>query len=325
VDLNALALSDLFQYCLDTGFVRRLIDLARDEDLGRGPALPVAGNRNHRRRQTTGLDLTTAACFPAETRGKARVVARQPGVISGQELIAPVLDAFAPGTNVTFHPLDGVRVEAGTLLAELDGWMDEILAAERTLLNLIGRMSGVATKTAEFISAMTAAGPVRAKLFDTRKTTPGMRVLEKYAVRCGGGMCHRIGLHDAVLIKDNHIAGVRTDQLADFVTRAASRARQLGSPAFVEVEVDSESQLAALLTLPRGVVNVALLDNMTPERLAGCVRMRDHAAADLLLEASGGITMKSIRATADTGVERISTGAITHSAIWLDIAMDIEG
>jgi nicotinate-nucleotide pyrophosphorylase (carboxylating) len=162
-------------------------------------------------------------------------------------------------------------------------------------------------------------------LYDTRKTTPGLRVLEKYAVRCGGGFCHRIGLFDAVLIKDNHLAGVSIAELPTFVARAAERAKGIAprNTSFVECEVDSLEQLSALLTLPTGTLDIVLLDNMSVGQLKKACAMRDRANPKLELEASGGVNLKSIPAIASTGVDRISVGALTHSAVQLDIGLDI--
>jgi nicotinate-nucleotide pyrophosphorylase (carboxylating) len=164
---------------------------------------------------------------------------------------------------------------------------------------------------------------VRARLYDTRKTTPGLRVLEKYAVRCGGGMCHRIGLFDAVLIKDNHIVGVGLDRLAAVVAEASRRARDEREVSFVEVEVESLAQLERVLGLGPGIVDIVLLDNMGLDDLRRAVAMRDASASKPALEASGGVRLDTVRAIAETGVERISAGTLTHGATWLDVAMDM--
>lgn len=305
MSLNDLSLPDLFERLSRTGLVRRLVELARDEDLG--PML---------------IDASCRAATPRGGIAEGAVVAREGGVAAG--LAAGMAVAGVFGGNLSFEPLvaDGSPVEPGMRLAVLSGDPAGVLAAERTLLNLLGRLCGVATRTAEFVAVM---GPGRrARLYDTRKTTPGLRVLEKYAVRCGGGFCHRMGLFDAVLIKDNHLAGVPVDRLAAFVSEAAARARaEAPAPAFVEVEVDSLDQLRALLTLPTGVIDIVLLDNMTIELVRQAVSLRDAANPRLELEVSGGVTLKTIRDLAATGVERISTGSITHHAVWLDVALDI--
>jgi nicotinate-nucleotide pyrophosphorylase (carboxylating) len=304
-DWNTLSLPDLYTALARTGLVTRLIDLARDEDLG-----------------PTGLDATGSAVLGQEAFTEGVVVARGGGVVAGLAVAPEVARAFGPG--VEFEPLaaDGSPVEAGSRLGVLAGPAPRVLAAERTLLNLLGRLSGVATRTAEFVALI---GPGRrARLFDTRKTTPGLRVLEKYAVRCGGGHCHRMGLYDAVLIKDNHLVGVPVDRLAGVVASASRRARQAPSPpSFVEVEVDSLDQLRALLTLPRTTIDIVLLDNMTPRQVREAVALRDAARATVELEVSGGVTPANIRDLAATGIERISTGSVTHHAVWLDVALDI--
>lgn len=197
---------------------------------------------------------------------------------------------------------------------------------ERTLLNLLSRLSGIATLTRTYDRAMRSKGEVRASLFDTRKTTPGLRVLEKYAVRCGGGRCHRIGLYDAVLIKDNHIEGVALDKLTAWVESAATRAARLRPAArFFEVEVDSLAQLEQVLFARLGkhpAVDIVLLDNMTPETLKMAVRWRDALSPEVQLESSGGINLHTIAGVARAGVDRISVGALTHSAPIVDLGLD---
>jgi nicotinate-nucleotide pyrophosphorylase (carboxylating) len=302
---NDLPLPDLYAALAGTGLVRRLIELARDEDLG-----------------PSRVDATARAAIPPGGLIEGTVVAREAGVASGLAAGPEVAQVF--GASLEFEPLvaDGTAVEPGTRLATLTGDPGEVLAAERTLLNLLGRLCGVATRTAEFVAVMGTGR--RARLYDTRKTTPGLRVLEKYAVRCGGGFCHRMGLHDAVLIKDNHIAGVRPDRLAAWVADASERARAASPrPAFFEVEVDSLDQLRALLILPPGVIDIVLLDNFSMAKVREAVALRDASNPALELEVSGGITLQTIRDLAATGVERISTGSVTHHAVWLDVALDV--
>ncbi|MDX2131645.1 MAG: carboxylating nicotinate-nucleotide diphosphorylase [Planctomycetota bacterium] len=303
-EVNALPLPDLFARFVASGLVARVIDLAFDEDLGR------AG------------DVTSLACIPEDRVGVGRLVARGGGVIAGLAALPLVRDRFAPGLHLRIAHRDATPAAPGTLLAELTGPLRAMLAMERTALNLVGRLSGVATRTAAFVGAMPPAS--RAAIYDTRKTTPGLRVLEKYAVRCGGGRCHRLGLHDAMLIKDNHLAGVGTAELAAFVQGAASRARAMSPVAFVQVEVDTLDQFEALLALPPGVVDIVLLDNMTPADLAHAARRRDARAPRLELEASGGVTLATLPAIATSGVDRISVGGITHQAVSLDVALDVE-
>jgi nicotinate-nucleotide pyrophosphorylase (carboxylating) len=305
-DINALSPPELFDHFAATGLVRRVLELAADEDLG-----------------PETLDITTEVCVAPDRRARAVVASRSAGVVAGLAAVPMLLQTFATGVRAKVSVRDGSAIRAGSILAELSGPLDEILAVERTLLNLVGRLSGVATQTKRYRDAM---GPrSRAKLFDTRKTTPGLRVLEKYAVRCGGGLCHRIGLFDAVLIKDNHLSGVSAAELPGFVARAAHRARSLasGKVSFVECEVDSLEQLGALLTLPKGTLDVVLLDNMTPTQLTKACALRDKANPDLELEASGGVNLRTIASVARTGVDRISVGALTHSATQLDIGLDI--
>ena len=309
IDLNAADLDTVWSTLATTNLHRRLLQLARDEDL------PPPG------------DITSHIAIPAHAQGQAALVVRQPGILSGLRLLPDLLQLFAPNTAFQIRAADGRHADAGTVAAILQGPLREILAAERTLLNLVGRLSGVATRTAEFVRAVEGAG---AKIYDTRKTTPGLRILEKYAVRCGGGMAHRLGLHDAVLIKDNHIAAADPPDLAAWLASAAARARALalesGAPlAFVECEVDSLAQLQAILGAGGCNTDIILLDNMPVDDLRRAVEMRDRAGLKgrLQLEASGGVTLQTVRAIAETGVDRISAGALTHSVSSLDVALDI--
>jgi nicotinate-nucleotide pyrophosphorylase (carboxylating) len=308
-DLNALALPDLFAELARTGLVRRAIELSRDEDLG------DAG------------DVTSEVFVPSDARAVGRVVAREGLVVAGLAALGEVKRSMAPRVAFETAAVDGARVAAGTLLAELRGPMREILAAERTLLNLVGRLSGIAGLTAQYVEAVRGTG---AQVFDTRKTTPGLRALEKYAVRCGGGRCHRLGLYDAVLIKDNHLAGVAEERLGAAVRAAAAAARaRPGGVWFVEVEVATLEQLRAILDADGAGADIVLLDNMSLGQLREAVAMRDRwgggaGSARLLLEASGGVRLETIRAIAETGVERISAGALTHRAVSADVAMDVE-
>jgi nicotinate-nucleotide pyrophosphorylase (carboxylating) len=307
-DVNALALPDLYKHVEATGLVRRLLEIARDEDLGPGC-----------------VDVTSEASVSGETRAEGLIVARAAGTVSGLAALPLLLEVYGAELSLTMHVQDGGRVAVGTAVARLTGVKRQLLAVERPMLNLIGHLSGIATAAAVFVSTVGAGGPVKAKVYDTRKTMPGLRVLEKYAVRCGGANCHRIGLFDAVLIKDNHLAGVGLDSLARVVADAARRARSMGSISFFEVEVDTLDQLTRVLTIEAGLVDVVLLDNMSPIQLRQAVGMRDRAGSRMELEASGGVRLETIRAIAETGVDRISAGAITHSAEWLDVAMDIDG
>ncbi len=321
-DLNALPLNDLYRYLAREGWVTRLIELARDEDLG--PNWKLAGG-----------DVTSQALVLSTARARGFIVARTGGVISGLALVPEILHEFR--VDADFVPAkgisDGVRVEAGTSVGTVVGSQRGILGAERAILNFMGRLSGIATRTGEFVALVAAVGG-RAGVYDTRKTTPGLRVLEKYAVRCGGGKLHRLGLYDAALIKDNHLAGVSLEDLPRVVERAAKAAKDEAPREglrFIELEVDSIDQFKRLLeagTLGGGGpanVGIVLLDNFDPGQLAEAVRLRDAANVKVQLEASGGVSRENIGAIAVTGVDRISLGTLTHGATWLDIALDVEG
>ncbi|MEM0983877.1 MAG: carboxylating nicotinate-nucleotide diphosphorylase [Planctomycetota bacterium] len=303
---NECTLPELAERFLATDLPTRLFELARDEDLG-----------------PDRRDLTAETV--ADARGdeviEAFVTARADAVLAGSAFTSALLDVFGLDVQATVLVEDGQRVSEGDRALVLRGTRGDVVRVERPVLNLIGRLSGVATAAASFTEHLPADSVCR--IFDTRKTTPGLRVLEKYAVRCGGAMCHRLGLHDAVLIKDNHIAGLEGEQLAQVVTAAAERGRAAGA-SFIEVEVDTLDQLDSLLTLPEGAIDVVLLDNMTNEQMRDAAVRRDQRSPSLLLEASGGITRERVSSIAVTGVERISIGAITHSAINADFGLDIE-
>jgi nicotinate-nucleotide pyrophosphorylase (carboxylating) len=284
----------------DAAACRRLVDLALAEDLG-----------------TVG-DRTSDALIPPDQPAKAVFVARSPGVLAG--VPAALLVVSAVGDGVTFEPHipDGSPLEKGTRIATLRGPLRAILAAERTALNFLQRLSGVATLTRKYVDAVAGT---KAQILDTRKTTPGWRLVEKYAVRCGGGTNHRIGLYDGILIKDNHIAGLGDPATA--VRRAVELARthpgNAGLP--VEVEVDTLEQLEQVLPVSPEIV---LLDNMTTDQLRDAVARRDAVSPPTRLEASGGVNLSTARAIAETGVDRISVGALTHSAAALDIGLDYD-
>lgn len=307
-DLNEMSLGESYRSLSGTGLVGRLLELGRDEDLG-----------------SVG-DITTEACFGAEGLGRvvsARIGARVGCIVSGLAALGDVAACFGGGIEVVERCADGASVRAGSVVAEVRGAVGAVLGMERLALNLLGRLSGVATLTRRYVDAVAREAPgSRARLLDTRKTTPGLRVLEKYAVRCGGGMCHRMGLHDAVLIKDNHLTGVGPDGLGAFVEEAAGWARAHRAVRFVEVEVDTLEQLRVLLKLSPGVVDVVLLDNMSVEQLAQAVLLRDDAASGVLLEASGGVTLETVGGIARTGVDRISVGALTHQSVGMDFGLD---
>jgi nicotinate-nucleotide pyrophosphorylase (carboxylating) len=279
---------------------RRLAQWALEEDLG------SAG------------DLTCQAVIPEDLQGQAVFVARAAGVVSGLPATVMVFDLLSP--QVHFHPLlaDGDAVRPGSHLATVSGPMRQILAGERTALNFLQRMSGVATLTRRYVDAV--AG-LPCKILDTRKTTPGWRLLEKYAVRCGGGHNHRLGLYDGILIKDNHLAAL--GGVANPVRAAGDRAARLvGNAVPIEIEVDTLDQFDEAISA--GDADIILLDNMTPEQMREAVRRKRQWAGEVELEASGGVTLETVRAIAETGVDRISVGALTHSAPALDIALDYQ-
>lgn len=254
-------------------------------------------------------DITTDAIVPAQAAGSARVVAREPGVISGIGVAERVFALLDPQVRFEAAVPDGGRVEPGTLVATIRGPLRSILTGERTMLNFLGRLSGIATATARLVEAVAGTG---AAIADTRKTTPGLRALEKAAVRHGGGANHRFGLDDAILIKDNHVA------VAGGITAAIGAARRgAGHLVKIEVEVDTLEQLDEALAAGADIV---LLDNFSPAQMREAVR---RAAGRALLEASGRIDAASVRAVAETGVGLISSGALTHSVRVLDLGLDI--
>ncbi len=295
------ALDDFYRSLRQTGLVRRLLELARDEDLG----------PDHR-------DLTALVCGSSARTTTAKVMLGADATIAGLAIVPDLLEAFR--SSVEFRPLarDGEHHAKGDTLATLTGPLDQIVTAERTILNLLGRLSGVATLTARYVER--AGG--KAKVLDTRKTTPGLRVLEKYAVRCGGGHSHRLGLHDAVLIKDNHIAHLGPDRLTPWLIDACTKAKS-ESASFVEVEVDTLIQLDRVLDVPAGLIDYVLLDNMSPATLRTAVDMRTNQGSAVQLEASGGVNLSTIAEIAGTGVDRISVGALTHQAVTADVRLDI--
>lgn len=254
-------------------------------------------------------DLTSAATVPAEARVEALLVARQAGVVAGLPFAKAAFRALDPAIEVAVAEGDGRRVAPGAVLARIAGSARGVLAAERVALNFLGHLSGVATATAGIVAAV---AHTRARVVCTRKTLPGLRAAQKYAVRCGGGANHRFGLDDAMLIKDNHIA------IAGGVRPALTRARDAaGHLVKVEIEVDTLEQLAEALEIG---VDVVLLDNMDVPALRAAVEM---ARGRALTEASGGITQERAAAVAETGVDLMSVGWITHSAPSLDVGLDI--
>jgi nicotinate-nucleotide pyrophosphorylase (carboxylating) len=266
---------------------------ALDEDLGR------AG------------DVTSIATIPEGTRGSAVMKAREAGVIAGLPVAEAVFRKLDPSVEIAGHLRDGAAVQAKTVLMSISGDARALLSAERTALNFVGHLSGVASAAAEFVRLV---AHTRARVCCTRKTTPGLRALQKYAVRCGGGFNHRFGLDDAILIKDNHIA------VAGGVRAALARAKAAaGHLVKIEIEVDTLEQLKTVLEV--GLADAVLLDNMSPAMMKQAVAM---VAGRLVIEASGGITHASAAAIAESGVDYLSSGAITHSSPNLDVGLDIE-
>ena len=256
-------------------------------------------------------DVTSTATIPEDSTAHAIVVARKAGIIAGLPLVASTFRKLAPDVTISPHVRDGASVAAKTALMHVTGSARAVLAAERVALNLLGHLSGVATATHEFARRVKGT---RTRICCTRKTTPGLRALEKYAVRCGGGFNHRFGLDDAMLIKDNHIA------VAGGIRAVLERARgSAGHLVKIEIEVDGLDQLAEVLAV--GLADAVLLDNMNITDMRKAVAM---VGGRFPLEASGGITLDTIEAVASTGVDYASSGWITHSAPNLDVALDIE-
>ena len=273
-------------------------------------------------------DVTSRLLIAPQTRGEAVVVQKQAGVICGLPIVEMVCRAYDGGLKV--EGIDGVAiadmegrytdVPNRLPLVKLIGPMRSLLSAERVLLNFIQRLSGVATQTHRYVTAIAGTG---ARIYDTRKTTPGFRLLEKYAVRCGGGENHRIGLYDGLLVKDNHIAAIAPARLAAELANIVVRSRDEAPTRFIQIEVDTLEQLGEVLKVDR--IDSILLDNMDCSTMRQAVAMRNAAGRGgaVALEASGGVNLESVRAIAETGVERISVGALTHSAVALDIGLDV--
>lgn len=305
---------------------------------------PSAGPRDHRRLEwgetlekvVAGLvptwlgedlghecDWTSLALVPADASAGLDVVARRPGVMAGMRAAGIVAAAVDPRLDWLPSANDGDQVERGTVVARLLGPTRSILTAERTVLNVLGRMSGVATATRRLVDAVAGT---RCRIYDTRKTVPGWRLLDKYAARAGGGWTHRIGLYDAILIKDNHLAAVAAtggdpasavSRARDFVARTFPAGR--AAAMVVEVELDSLEHLPAVLAAGPDIV---LLDNMPAKTLADGVGIRDRLRPEVILEASGGVSPETVGAIAATGIDRVSSGWPTHGAPWLDVALD---
>ena len=277
-----------------TSSIRDMVERALVEDLGHG-------------------DVTTDALIPADASGQASVVVKADGVVAGLEIALEVFRQVDPSTRSRILTEDGAPVSPGDVVADLEGSVAGILKAERVSLNFLQRLSGIATATAAYVKAVQGT---KARIIDTRKTVPGLRQLEKYAVRVGGGHNHRYNLADGILIKDNHIAALRARELglAEIVDLARER-----SPHTLRVEIEVETVDEAVEALEAGA-DVVLLDNMSPDEMR---RVVEISGGRVLLEASGGVTLDTVRAVAETGVDLISVGALTHSVRALDISLDM--
>ena len=258
-------------------------------------------------------DVTTNAIIPESARASVAIRAREPGRIAGIQFVDAAIRTLDPDAEIEIISTDGASVEAGDTLASISAGARAILTGERTALNFLGHLSGIATLTSNYVETINGTG---AKICCTRKTTPGMREFEKYAVRAGGGINHRFGLDDAILIKDNHIA------IAGSISSAIKCALEnTGHMLKVEIEVDTIEQLEKALKYP---IDAVLLDNMSNDELTQAVTMIKATAQKIIIEASGGVNLNTVKAIAGTGVDLISVGALTHSAPTLDLGLDFE-
>lgn len=268
-----------------------------------------------------GQDWTTVATVGADQVARASVVSREAGVFCGQHVVAMIVEIMSLQVEIEMSVSDGDTITAGQSLLKITGNARDMLTAERTILNFLGRLCGIATRAARYVAEVAGT---KAVVYDTRKTTPGWRRLEKYAVRCGGGTNHRTGLFDAVLIKDNHLAFAGLSEQPEQAIRHVREFLddpQTPSPSElpITIEVDTLEQLKRVLLLQPDIV---LLDNMPPSRLTDACQLRDTLAPSVILEASGGITLDTLAGVAQSGVDRISVGGLTHSATNLDLGLD---
>jgi len=288
--------------------IRDLIELAKREDLGAD-------------------DVTSRLLVPENAAAVGTLVQKEVGIVCGLPIVQMICRTYDERLRVEQIPGFHLEIIEGrfsdarsTPLLRIRGPMRSLLSAERVMLNFLQHLSGVATQTQRFVRRVHGTG---AKIYDTRKTLPGFRLLDKYAVRCGGGFNHRIGLYDGLLVKDNHLAPLPIKELGRYVADAVSRSRSEAPDRFIEVEVDTLEQLREVLKIEG--VHVILLDNMDCPKMALAVQLRNEAGKKVQLEASGGVTLETVRSVAETGVDRIAVGAITHSAPALDIGLEIEG
>ena len=294
---------DLSGTGLAEAWVDELVERTLAEDLTGGAALPAAPDL------AVSFDVTSAATIPAGLLGTADLVARADGVVAGLPLAARVFGRLAPGATLTAGAADGDRVTRGDVLLTVRGPARALLAAERSALNIASRASGIATATRAWVDAVAGTGAV---VLDTRKTTPGLRPLEKYAVRCGGGSNKRMGLYDVAMVKDNHVAA------AGSVAAAVAAVRERAPRVTVQVECDTLDQVREAVDAG---ADFLLLDNMPPAVLREAVALVGDL--DVELEATGGLTLGVAREVADTGVDYLSVGALTHSSPILDLALDL--
>ena len=281
-----------------------LIGLALDEDLG------------------PNGDVTTRALVEKKRHGAVQVTARQDGILAGVPVAQMVFETLDPEVSWTTNQKDGERLKAGEVVAAVSGPLRSLLAGERTALNFLTHLSGIATLTREYVEAVAGT---KARIRDTRKTIPGYRALAKYAVRCGGGSNHRLGLYDGVLVKDNHLAACSRGGPRTLLEVVEHLRNSYGSSYDLEVEVETLDQLRQLFSEPddkKRLPDIVLLDNMQCRSLREAVTIRDRQAPGVRLEASGGITLENVAEVAATGVDFISVGALTHSAPALDLAFD---
>jgi nicotinate-nucleotide pyrophosphorylase (carboxylating) len=286
---------------LNTAKVTKIIQLAIEEDLGRG-------------------DMTSELLFKGDTIAKSNIISREEIVVCGMDVVREVLRQYDERLKLKVYVKDGESAYVGCRIAIIEGPLRSMLSAERVMLNFLQRLSGIATTTRKFVRAVQGT---RAKIYDTRKTMPGWRILEKYAVRCGGGYNHRLGLYDGILIKDNHLAQLGRNFYPK-LKKIIEEARKIKGAKFIAVEVDHvDDQLNHVLKIPG--VDIVLLDNMGQWQLKHAVDMRNEMCGKNkkpLLEASGNITLSNVSAIAQCGIDRLAVGAITHSARAVDIALD---
>jgi nicotinate-nucleotide pyrophosphorylase (carboxylating) len=297
--------TDLTGTGLTAGWVDELVERTLTEDLTGGAPLPREPD------VAVSYDVTSAATVPGAQYGTADLVARADGVVAGLPVAARVFTRLAPGAALTAGATDGDRVRRGDVLLTVRGPVRALLAAERSALNIASRASGIATHTRAWADAVAGTGAV---VLDTRKTTPGLRPLEKYAVRCGGGSNKRMGLYDVAMVKDNHVAA------AGSVAAAVALVRERAPRITVQVECDTIEQVSEAVDAG---ADFLLLDNMTPDQLRAVVALVGDL--DVELEATGGLTLAMAREVADTGVDFLSVGALTHSSPALDLALDLRG